>query len=118
MITTLIHEHLVHIVLTMPIFEVGLHFDLSYTPVKFQECRLHSCGIIADRRTDINCQRICKSPLIFSVTASVSVTTFSNGHSHTYTHSQIHKVKKKTPDPLSMSTNAAKNHIIRKSVVD
>lgn len=32
-LTTLLHEHSVHLGWTAPIFKLGLHFNLNYTPV-------------------------------------------------------------------------------------
>ena len=60
----------------LPIFDVGLQFDLNYTPVKFRDYILHGCDIIALTKSALKILKT--SSVVLPAPVRVIRTTFSN----------------------------------------
>lgn len=71
--------------LAAPIFKLGLHFDVSYTHVKFCDCILHGCNVLASsvhRQTDLYKNLAKYSFISIPTTIGVSRTTFCHYETH------------------------------------
>ena len=96
---TLLHEQSLLMSQSTPI-----HFDLSYSPVRFHDYLLHGCDKISpptDWQSDKSGKTLKTASALVSATKSVSRTTFCRYDTHT--HTQIHRVGTSPADTVTAS---------------